>query len=188
MSAEGREPDLDPELVAAIDSVDGQLVAQEPHGDLAAKLEWVIKLLVMRGILNDRHQKIIKRHRASRSLPLVFARPEEEGPDPDIDCAARLHLCRARCCSFKVSLTEAEIRGGKVPWNLHEPYTLPKNPETGYCAHLADTGGCTVYEHRPGICRKYDCRSDKRVWEDFEARIPTAMPWDVAELPWLGKK
>jgi hypothetical protein len=29
-----------------------------------------------------------------------------------------------------------------------------------------------VYEHRPAICRTYDCRKDPRIWIDFEKRIP----------------
>jgi Fe-S-cluster containining protein len=33
-------------------------------------------------------------------------------------------------------------------------------------------GACTIYERRPGACRAYDCRNDRRVWLDFEARVP----------------
>ena len=27
----------------------------------------------------------------------------------------------------------------------------------GACVHLGD-GGCSIYEHRPATCRRYDCR------------------------------
>jgi hypothetical protein len=176
--------ELDPQVAAALERLDRELVASEPHGDLAAKLEWVIKLLEANGVLTERHRKILKRIRANRSLPIVFGSPDDV-PDPDIDCASLLHLCRARCCSCDVALTPDEVRAGKVEWNLMEPYRLAKNPETGYCTHLGDTGGCTKYEDRPGMCRKYDCRKDPRVWVDFDAKIPAPMPWDTGSLPWL---
>jgi Fe-S-cluster containining protein len=28
----------------------------------------------------------------------------------------------------------------------------------GACVHLGEDGRCTVYEHRPTVCRTYDCR------------------------------
>jgi hypothetical protein len=31
---------------------------------------------------------------------------------------------------------------------------------------------CTVHAHRPRVCRKYDCRDDKRIWLDYARRIP----------------
>lgn len=33
---------------------------------------------------------------------------------------------------------------------------LVQKPD-GSCVHLGE-GGCTVYEHRPRICREFDCR------------------------------
>jgi Fe-S-cluster containining protein len=38
----------------------------------------------------------------------------------------------------------------------------------GYCHHFGRmTHHCVIYENRPITCRAYDCRSDKRIWEDF---------------------
>jgi Fe-S-cluster containining protein len=40
--------------------------------------------------------------------------------------------------------------------------------------HL-ERGGCrcSIYAQRPVPCRAYDCRNDKRIWADFERRIPS---------------
>ncbi len=47
----------------------------------------------------------------------------------------------------------------------------------GYCTHLdRATMGCGVYEIRPGTCRRYDCRQDKRVWLDWEKKLPAPLP------------
>jgi Fe-S-cluster containining protein len=51
-----------------------------------------------------------------------------------------------------------------------QPYALPR--ENGRCVCMTDGGACSIYEQRPGACRAYDCRRDRRVWIDFEARIP----------------
>ncbi len=32
--------------------------------------------------------------------------------------------------------------------------------------------GCRIYAHRPVPCRGFDCRGDKRIWLDFENKIP----------------
>jgi Fe-S-cluster containining protein len=79
-------------------------------------------------------------------------------------------LCGARCCSFEVSLSAQDVAEGGIPFDLHEPYALPR--ANGRCVCMTDDGGCTIYERRPGACRAYDCRRDARVWIDFEAHIP----------------
>ena len=30
---------------------------------------------------------------------------------------------------------------------------------------------CAIHAHRPVPCRGYDCRKDKRIWENFEEKI-----------------
>lgn len=87
---------------------------------------------------------------------------------PDVDCGPRLHLCRARCCHFSVRLTLQDMVEGIVSRD-RATNTLVRRPD-GSCVHL-DGGRCTVYEHRPAVCRRYDCRGDDRVWADFEAMI-----------------
>ncbi|MFT5432893.1 MAG: Fe-S-cluster containining protein [Myxococcota bacterium] len=93
---------------------------------------------------------------------------------PDIDCADRVHLCRAACCSLDVLLTEQDVTEGKVAWDPGEPYRNRRRTD-GYCSHLAPDGrGCDVYACRPVTCRTYDCRDDERIWASFEERRPNA--------------
>jgi hypothetical protein len=48
---------------------------------------------------------------------------------------------------------------------------------------MAPSGGCTVYDDRPGTCREYDCREDKRVWIDYEKRIPAPLAPEMQPDP-----
>ncbi|MEZ4299173.1 MAG: hypothetical protein R3B70_29760 [Polyangiaceae bacterium] len=93
---------------------------------------------------------------------------------PQIDCAARIPLCRARCCSFSFPLSVQDLDERIVRWTYGAPYKIAQR-EDGYCVHNHN-GQCGVYPNRPGVCRTYDCRTDKRVWLDFEKRIPAPSP------------
>ena len=90
--------------------------------------------------------------------------------EPDIDCAALLPLCKARCCTMAFPLSRQDLDERVVRWDYGQPYTIARNT-TGYCVHNS-AGKCEVYDKRPGVCRSYDCRQDKRIWKDFEKRIP----------------
>jgi Fe-S-cluster containining protein len=90
----------------------------------------------------------------------------------DVDCAARFHLCQARCCRLRFALSPQDLDEGIVRWEYSRPYLIAQRPD-GFCVHnQRETGGCGVYANRPIACRAYDCRTDKRIWQDFEARIP----------------
>jgi Fe-S-cluster containining protein len=89
---------------------------------------------------------------------------------PNIDCASLLHLCKARCCSLTFALSVQDLDERVVRWNYGRPYQIAQR-EDGYCVHN-EAGRCSIYKNRPGICRSYDCRNDKRIWEDFDKRIP----------------
>jgi Fe-S-cluster containining protein len=67
-----------------------------------------------------------------------------------------------------VALSVQDIQEGVVRWDYLHPYTIARAP-SGYCTHCRPDLGCGVYEHRPAVCRGYDCRADKRIWADFEA-------------------
>ncbi|MDQ3806518.1 MAG: YkgJ family cysteine cluster protein [Acidobacteriota bacterium] len=85
-----------------------------------------------------------------------------------IDCENRLHLCRGACCRLRFALTTQDLEEGKVKWDLGRPYLIRQDAD-GYCHHVErPTGRCGVYENRPIVCRAYDCRKDKRIWDDFE--------------------
>jgi Fe-S-cluster containining protein len=114
----------------------------------------------------------------------------ELSPDPDkyvvtgepIDCESRLHLCQARCCSFAVTLSRQDVAEGELTWDIDHPYRLTRDAD-GYCGHLGrEDAHCQRYEHRPATCRRYSCKTDRRVWIDFEARIPAPMPPTVIAL------
>lgn len=92
-------------------------------------------------------------------------------PDPDIDCDARMHVCHAVCCSLKFPLSEPEIDRGVVKWDIGHPYVIRHNTH-GMCVHNdPSNGGCTVYEDRPRICRRYSCVRDTRIWKDFDNMV-----------------
>lgn len=89
----------------------------------------------------------------------------------DIDCEARMPLCEAACCRLRFALSQQDVAEKIVHWSVSEPY-LNRLGADGWCTHTdpADRH-CTVYEHRPLVCRSYDCRNDVRIWKDFEARV-----------------
>src|SRR5262249_9185675 len=95
---------------------------------------------------------------------------------PDIDCDARIPLCRGRCCTLHFALSRQDLLEHVVEWEHMRPYII-RQADDGYCVHNdRDTRFCGIYERRPAVCRRYDCRKDKRIWIDFEARIPTTDP------------
>lgn len=94
--------------------------------------------------------------------------PHEELPE--IDCAERIPLCRAACCTLRFALTEQDVLEVVVQWDLTHPYANRQNDD-GWCVHCDDgSRACGVYEQRPRVCRVYDCREDRRIWLDFEQR------------------
>ena len=94
---------------------------------------------------------------------------------PPIDCAALLPLCRARCCMLTFALGPEDLADGRVAWSYRNPYQIAHGSDHR-CVHQ-DRGscGCKIYEHRPAVCRSFDCREDKRIWDDFERRIPAPL-------------
>ena len=102
-----------------------------------------------------------------------------EVPSPDIDCANRLHLCKAACCRMTFHLSKQDIQEGLVRWEVGAPFRIAQR-EDGWCAHCdKQTKRCNVHASRPSVCRQYDCRKDPRVWEDFDNGIPNP---DLAKL------
>ena len=90
----------------------------------------------------------------------------------EFDCAGRVHLCHATCCRLPFALSHQDVREGIVHWNLGQPYVIDQDGD-GYCSHMdRDTCGCTIYANRPVPCRGFDCRNDRRIWLDFEGRVP----------------
>jgi len=166
-------PPIPPDLVAELTALAETVAARSDHADIAARLEWLIDTLILRGQLPESFRRLAAKVNGSgeRSVVrLATFRDKYAVASPDIDCASRIPLCGARCCSFEVTLSAQDVVERSVPFDVMRPYAMPK--ANGTCACRDATGGCTIYERRPGACRAYDCRHDKRVWIDFEARIP----------------
>jgi hypothetical protein len=107
---------------------------------------------------------------------------DDDGHEP-IDCAARLALCHAACCRLRVPLTRQDLDEGVVEWDRDQPY-LNRQRADGWCVHCDPASRrCTTYEHRPGLCRRFDCRGDGRIWIDFERRIPAPSVADLGSEP-----
>ena len=151
--------------------------------DLSASYYALIETLIARGVLpvdeyERRRQDTMKREddKAKKELgPSICTIPDKYKLEklPEIDCEARLPLCKARCCTLQFPLSVQDLDERVVRWDYGRPYQIGRRPD-GYCVHNeAGTCHCTIYEQRPAICRTYDCRSDKRIWIDFEQRIPT---------------
>jgi hypothetical protein len=166
-------PPVSSDLIDELTALAETVAARDDHADVAAKLEWLIDALILRGQLPASFRRLAAKvnGQGDRSVVrLATFRDKYAIESPDIDCAARIPLCGARCCSFEVSLSAQDVAEGGIPFDLHRPYALPR--DNGRCACMTDDRGCTIYERRPGACRAYDCRRDARVWIDFEARIP----------------
>jgi Fe-S-cluster containining protein len=156
---------------------------KERVSDVATTLYAVIEALVAQGVLsieeyNKRREACAKREsersRAQEYLPVMSGTVDKYALKdlPQIDCDARLPLCRARCCTLTFPLSYQDLEERVVRWDYGRPYQIGRR-EDGYCVHNSpETRGCTVYQNRPAICRTYDCSKDKRIWADFEKRIP----------------
>jgi len=94
---------------------------------------------------------------------------------PVVDCESRLPICLGRCCYLTFPLGAQDLDERIVEWAYERPY-MNRRCDDGLCVH-ADrrTHRCEVYQHRPVICRTYSCAQDKRIWDDFERRIPAPL-------------
>ena len=88
-----------------------------------------------------------------------------------INCAERIHLCRAACCTYRFPLSRQDVEEGVAQWHFGQPY-WNRVDERGYCVHHdRGSGACSIYENRPAPCRAFDCRNDRRIWLDFDAMV-----------------
>jgi len=154
---------------------------------LRARFGVLLDALAAQGLLQPGHLKLMEAE--ARDATTVGPRPkvqlkviqEHTVDGAVIDCASRLHLCHARCCTLQVTLSEDDLANGLV-WELHEPYLMRREVD-GYCIYLdRATAGCTSYELRPYECRVYDCRQDPRIWVDFDKGIAAEPPSTLRPL------
>src|SRR4030095_6722183 len=149
----------------------------------ASFLYALIELLTEKGLVGIDELEEKKRDVATRLLESFLDRGmgvamQEDERDKytfsetvEIDCASRVHLCKAACCRMSFALSQQDVEEGVIKWDLGRPYLIAQDSE-GYCRHLdRESNRCTVREQRPLPCRGYDCRKDNRVWVAFEKRI-----------------
>jgi len=99
-----------------------------------------------------------------------------------VDCVARMAVCQAVCCKLKFPLSPEEVDGGRLKWDIGHPYVI-RHASNGYCVHNdTATGHCGVYSDRPGVCRRYSCVGDTRIWSDFDGMVLNH-EWLDAHLP-----
>lgn len=88
-----------------------------------------------------------------------------------VNCEERMHICNAICCKLDFALSAQEVEGGKVKWDLGQPYHI-RHKKSGFCVHLNEKKGCcSVYNNRPKVCSKYSCANDQRIWKDFDNMV-----------------
>ena len=83
------------------------------------------------------------------TVRLAMFRDKYQVPSTDIDCAARIPLCGAKCCTMDVTLSAQDVAEGGIPFDVMKPYALPRDPATKKCVCMDDDGACTIYERRP---------------------------------------
>jgi Fe-S-cluster containining protein len=151
--------------------------------DLASFAYAAIEMLVERGLVSipelDERKKVVSERLVAQlreeGIGAAYQDPELEKygfeGSVQIDCAGRMHLCKAACCRLRFALSRQDIEEGIVQWDFSHPYFIACGGD-GYCHHL-DRGAmaCSIHAHRPVPCRAYDCRGDARIWSDFEGRV-----------------
>jgi hypothetical protein len=143
----------------------------------------LVELLAEKGVLETGELESRKKEVASRLLDRFLSggmgvamqegEADKYGFDGTvtIDCENRVHLCHAACCRMSFALSQQDVEEGIVKWDLARPYLIAQDSD-GYCGHLDRTcNRCTIRAHRPLPCRGYDCRSDSRIWLDFERSV-----------------
>lgn len=159
-------------------------VYQEQGSEAVAYFQALIDLLVEKNVIREEELEA-PLERARKALDeLVIPRVRladigdkySEDQSVVVDCVSRISLCHGRCCTLKFYLTKQDLDEGAAKWDYGNPYWI-RQGEDGFCVHSDScTRLCTIHDKRPHICRKYSCRDDKRIWEDFEKRIPAPEP------------
>ena len=129
-------------------------------------------------------ERLTQQYRA-KALGVMLQDPEIDkytySEVAEVDCASKLHLCKAACCRLPFALSRQDLSERVVHWDLGRPYLIAQGTNS-YCVHLScETKQCTIREQRPLPCRAYDCRKDPRIWVDFDAGIPNS---DILREDW----
>src|SRR5262245_39650391 len=128
---------------------------------LSAHVYALTELLVAKGVVSlhefEERRRIINEQMMTQMrekwLGARMQAEETDKYDPrhevQIDCANRLHLCKAACCRLGFYLSKQDLEEGAVRWDLSRPYHIAQN-ENGYCTHCdASALTCTIRSRRP---------------------------------------
>ncbi len=104
----------------------------------------------------------------------VTAPANASGIDPSVSCDE----CEAVCCRLTVVLLPGDeaVPERFVTEDSHGMAVMAHG-EDGWCSALdLDTMRCSIYELRPGICRKFAmgsefCRAERDAWPGLEAAM-----------------
>jgi hypothetical protein len=151
--------------------------------EVAAFSYALIELLAETGVITidqlDERKRIVGQRLADqlaeKGIGVALTKDEQDKyahqSGAPIDCANRIPLCGAACCRLRFALSVQDLEEGTVKWDLGRPYMI-RHSQDGYCHHLdRDACRCAIYDRRPIVCRSYDCRTDSRIWADFDRRI-----------------
>lgn len=166
--------------------------------EVAATVAALAEVLAARGlvepeVLEQARGAARERLRATEFGQRIAVRLQDDGRDKytaenaEVDCGARMHICHSACCAFDVPLSRQDLEEGQLRWELSRPYVL-RHGADGLCMYRDPaTGFCGSYENRPLACRKYTCKTDRRVWKDFDRMIPNTESLDalVTRVPRL---
>jgi Fe-S-cluster containining protein len=157
--------------------------SRQATAQVQAMVKALVDSLVATGVLppheyERRRERALEaklRELAERTQIEISSQPDKYALTdlPQIDCAALMPICKAKCCTLRVTLSQQDIDEGIVSWDYERPYNIRRRGESNYCVYSDETThACRVYANRPATCRRFDCRKDERIWKDFERRIP----------------
>jgi Fe-S-cluster containining protein len=154
---------------------------QENARENTVLLHSLLEVLVSKGLVHvhevEKRKELLieslREEEARRPQIRLIETPDKYATDGAVifDCAAHHPVCRGGCCTLWFALSVQDLDERILRWNYTYPYGIAQG-EDGFCLHHdRATHLCNVYENRPLICRTFDCRSDKRIWVDFEAQL-----------------
>ncbi len=145
--------------------------------EIESFLYGVIDVLTQKGLappedlknaVEDVRQEMVLKGEMSNPGLSLRVDGEEDSEFIPVNCNERMHICEAVCCKLNFALSAEEVEGGKVRWDLGQPYMIRQAPSC-YCTHInSKDKKCTIYGDRPSVCKKYSCAKDTRIWKDFE--------------------
>jgi Fe-S-cluster containining protein len=174
------EPDPLRELERQVERghvIEHALHAEHAHraGENEAIIRGLVELLIERGVVEPTElvaavNAVRPETKTDVDVAIRIDDPDDPVNGPPVDCAARLHVCKAVCCRLRFPLSIDEVEaGGPIKWDLGRPY-FNRHGADGYCHQSEpETHACLIYEDRPAPCHQYSCVGDDRIWKDFDA-------------------